>query len=81
MKSILALWVMYGGVSVLGMPSSYQPDDLFKATIKDNNTHPFGDFDPDLNNNIRRQRKSPALRILTLGASIAFGAGSSTGNG
>ncbi|KAK0625151.1 family 3 carbohydrate esterase, partial [Bombardia bombarda] len=50
------------------------------SEVSANNTHPFAEF---ANHNaavLRRQSKVP-LRILTLGASIANGVGSSTGNG
>lgn len=74
---LLAIWSLSGVLEpATALPYDRDGDDNHLFSIND--TQPFADFGHGL---IRRADKSPELRILSLGASIVFGVGSSNGNG
>lgn len=78
-KIVLATACVVSCLSNVGsaLPSSIiQKDDIFL-----NSSHPFAEFGLNRHAHAGEKRDNVPLRILSLGASIMSGTGSSTGNG
>lgn len=85
-RNIMYRWIkpvlLTVSVSVLScrpaQVAAYPADVSYGENALDfNSTYPFADFDPII---VKRQNGAP-LRILSLGASIMSGVGSSSGDG
>jgi hypothetical protein len=76
---VYSLWLVVSVLSFLSNvgPAVTAPVIPLYDDVPFNFTHPFAGF----GNTGTHKRDTPALRILSLGASIMSGTGSSTGNG
>lgn len=72
------LWLAAAVLLLSNVGSALPASSLYDDDLPANFTHPFAQFGMA---GVKRTDKNVELRILSLGASIMSGTGSSTGNG